>query len=253
MRGLQGCEPNDRARIPISAAKANMIPLLTAVAVSETVVAFCIASQAPPLVKLGQNLVEVVRSNKGARVVAKSVTGAFVIRLASDVSSTMKLRRTGDQVLAASQLVEIALICFVLILELVLSSLDNSLKRAGGLKRDVNVLQKKIRGLQADYLRLQDEVNVKLAKEEEKALTVEVNSQKQIIFDLRQKLEQTQVDVISKERELKSLRTNMKALEKQTEGFQNEYIRVLDDNENLRIQLSLFDRKYSNSGNKKNS
>ncbi len=92
-----------------------------------------------------------------------------------------------------------------------------------------------------------------MAKEEDRALVAEVKSQKQIIFDLRQKLEQAQVDVISKAKELKSVTTNLKALEKQTEGFQNEYTRVMDDNENLRIQLSLFDRKYARSGNKKNS
>lgn len=91
------------------------------------------------------------------------------------------------------------------------------------------------------------------AAKEDKTLGAEVKSQKEIIFDLRQKLEQAQVDVNSKEKELKSVTTNWKALEKQTEGFQNEYTRVIDDNENLRIQLSLFDRKYASSGNKKNS
>lgn len=134
-----------------------------------------------------------------------------------------------------------------------MSSLDHSLKRVDGLKGEVDTLKKKVKGAQADYLRLQDEVSVKLAKQEDRALAAEVKSQKQIIFDLRQKLEQAQVDAISKAKELKSVTTNLKALEKQTEGFQNEYTRVMDDNEDLRIQLSLFDRKYASSGNKKNS
>jgi len=107
-------------------------------------------------------------------------------------------------------------------------------------------------GAEADYIRLQDEVSVKLAKED-KPLAAELKSQKEIIFDLRHKLEKAQVDVNSKEKELKSVTTNLKALEKQTAGFRNEYTRVMDDNENLRTQLSLFDRKYSSSGNKKNS
>ena len=107
-------------------------------------------------------------------------------------------------------------------------------------------------GAQAAYVRLQDEVSLRAGKEE-KGLAAEVKSQKEIIFNLRQKLEQAQVDANSKEKELKSATTNLKALEKQTEGFQNEYTRVLDDNENLRIQLSLFDRKYASSSNKKNS
>lgn len=234
-----------------------MLPLLVAVACAESAVAFFLASKVPPLVKLGQSVVDVLRCNKGARVLVKTVTGAFVVRLASDLSSTLKLQRRGaavaDQLVARSQLLEITLICFVLILELILSSLDHSLKRVDGLKGEVDTLKKKVKGAQADYLRLQDEVSVKLAKQEDRALAAEVKSQKQIIFDLRQKLEQAQVDAISKAKELKSVTTNLKALEKQTEGFQNEYTRVMDDNENLRIQLSLFDRKYASSGNKKNS
>lgn len=234
-----------------------MLPLLVAVACAESAVAFFLASKVPPLVKLGQSVVDVLRCNKGARVLVKTVTGAFVVRLASDLSSTLKLQRRGaavaDQLVARSQLLEITLICFVLILELILSSLDHSLKRVDGLKGEVDTLKKKVKGAQADYLRLQDEVSVKLAKQEDRALAAEVKSQKQIIFDLRQKLEQAQVDAISKAKELKSVTTNLKALEKQTEGFQNEYTRVMDDNEDLRIQLSLFDRKYASSGNKKNS
>lgn len=237
-----------------------MLPLLIAVAGAEAVVAFCLASKVTPLVKLGQNVVDLLRCNKGARVVAKTVTGAVVVRLASDLTSTLKLQRrmersgaaVADPMLARSQMLEITLICFVLMLELILNSLDLSFKRADGLKREVDALKKKVKGAQADYLQLQDEMSLKLAKED-KALAAEVKSQKEIIFDLRKKLEQAQGDVNSKEKELKSVITNLKALEKQTEGFQNEYTRVIDDNENLRIQLSLFDRKYASSGNKKNS
>jgi B-cell receptor-associated protein 31 len=107
-------------------------------------------------------------------------------------------------------------------------------------------------GAQAEYLRLQDEQNAKAGKGDE-VLVEEVRSLKEIVSDLRQKLEQVQGDVNSKEKELKSAKANLKALEKQTEGFQNEYTRMMDDNENLRIQLSLFDRKYANSDTKKYS
>lgn len=92
-----------------------MLPLLVAVACAESAVAFFLASKVPPLVKLGQSVVDVLRCNKGARVLVKTVTGAFVVRLASDLSSTLKLQRRGaavaDQLVARSQLLEITLIC----------------------------------------------------------------------------------------------------------------------------------------------
>ncbi|KAG0560946.1 hypothetical protein KC19_9G026100 [Ceratodon purpureus] len=232
-----------------------MLPLLVAAAGAEAVVAFLLASRVTPLVEGGNAVVEVCRRNKAARVLVKTATGAFVVRLASDVSSALRLQRrvaVADQLLAQTQLLEIALICFVLILELAVNSLYLSLKRAAGLKQEVDSLKKQLKGAQAAYVKLQDEVSLKAAKEENR-LAVEVKSQKEIIFDLRQKLEQAQVDANSKEKELKSATTNLKALEKQTGGFQDEYMRVLDDNENLRNQLSLFDRKNASSGNKKNS
>ncbi|XP_024369577.1 uncharacterized protein [Physcomitrium patens] len=237
-----------------------MLPLLIAMAVVEAVVAYCLVSKVTPLVKLGQNVVDVFRSNKGARVVLKTVTGVVAVRLANDLSTVMKLHRQmeisgahiAEQLESRSQWLEITLICFVLILKLVVSSLDLSFKRADGLKRDVDVLKGKLKGAEAEYVRLQDELSSKSDKECE-ALAAEVKSQKGIITTLRQKLEQAQVHINSKEKELKSVVTNLKTLEKQTEGFQNEYTRVLDDNENLRIQLSQFDRHHSSSGSKKNS
>lgn len=107
-------------------------------------------------------------------------------------------------------------------------------------------------GAQTDFIRLQDEVSTKAAKEE-KAMAAEVKAQKEIIFELRQLLGRTQVDLNAKEKELKSVTTNFRALEKQAEGFQDEYMRVIDESENLRNQLSFFDRKYAGSGSKKNS
>ena len=38
---------------------------------------------------------------------------------------------------------------------------------------------------------------------------------------------------------------NVAAIRKQTEGLQLEYDRLVSDNESLRSQLSVFDRKYS--------
>lgn len=93
-----------------------MLPQLIAAAGAETVLAFFLASNATPLVKLGQNFVDVVRRNRLARAIAKTMTGSLVIRLASDFSSALKLQRriersADDDALATSQMLEITLIC----------------------------------------------------------------------------------------------------------------------------------------------
>lgn len=40
---------------------------------------------------------------------------------------------------------------------------------------------------------------------------------------------------------------NSLALKKQTEGLQLEYDRLLSDNDSLRAQLAVFDRKYAST------
>lgn len=226
-----------------------MLRLLLALAGAEIVVAYLLSSQIESVLKLGQKIVNWMRCSRSARIVVKSLTGAIVARLASTLRSTLI---SEDELVTQSLLLEITLTCFVLILLLILSSFDHSLKRAEGWKQQVDSLKKQLEGAQTDYIRLQDEVITKAAKEE-KGLAAEVKSQKEIIFDLRQKLEQVQVDLNAKEKELKSVTTNFRALEKQANGFQDEYMRVVDESKNLRNQLSFFDRKYAGSVSKKNS
>lgn len=82
---------------------------------------------------------------------------------------------------------------------------------------------------------------------------LEIKSLKEVIADLREKLEHLQLDNNSKDKEIKVAKASLNALKKQSQGFCNEYDRLMDDNENLRQQLSLFDRKYSSSDAKKYS
>jgi B-cell receptor-associated protein 31 len=109
-------------------------------------------------------------------------------------------------------------------------------------------------GAQEEYLRLQSEQqNSKKSKDEELAAAMEIKSLKDVVSDLRNKLERLQLDANSKEKEVKVLKVSMRALEKQTEGFRLEYNRLMDDNESLRNQLAVFDRKHSTLESKKNS
>jgi B-cell receptor-associated protein 31 len=109
-------------------------------------------------------------------------------------------------------------------------------------------------GAQEEYLRLQSEQqNSKKSKDEELAAAMEIKSLKDVVSDLRNKLEHLQLDANSKEKEVKVLKVSMRALEKQTEGFRLEYNRLMDDNESLRNQLAVFDRKQSTLESKKNS
>jgi B-cell receptor-associated protein 31 len=96
-------------------------------------------------------------------------------------------------------------------------------------------------GAQEEYLRLQSEQqNSKKSKDEELAAAMEIESLKDVVSDLRNKLERLQLDANSKEKEFKVLKLSMRALEKQTEGFCLEYNRLMDDNESLRNQLAAF-------------
>jgi B-cell receptor-associated protein 31 len=109
-------------------------------------------------------------------------------------------------------------------------------------------------GAQEEYLRLQSEQqNSKKSKDEELAAAMEIKSLKDVVSDLRNKLERLQLDANSKEKEVKVLKVSMRALEKQTEGFRLEYNRLMDDNESLRNQLAVFDWKHSTLELKKKS
>lgn len=62
-----------------------------------------------------------------------------------------------------------------------------------------------------------------------------------------------QADKDKLQRDLRSAEASVSAIRKQTEGLQLEFDKLLEENENLRAQLSLFDRKYSRGDEKKRS
>jgi B-cell receptor-associated protein 31 len=238
-----------------------MLILLGLMAVLESVVVFLLSSGIEPMVAIGRAALGILKSKTGSTL-AKAVSAAFVVLFASNISNVFRVQKRiakigasqADQSIIRSQLLEITLIGYCLLLGLMMTSLDSFLKQVDALTRNINVLKKQAKGAQEEYLRLQSEQqNSKKSKDEELAAAMEIKSLKDVVSDLRNKLERLQLDANSKEKEVKVLKVSMRALEKQTEGFRLEYIRLMDDNESLRNQLTVFDRKHSTLESKKNS
>ncbi|KAH8966157.1 hypothetical protein BDL97_03G009700 [Sphagnum fallax] len=238
-----------------------MLILLGLMAVLESVVVFLLSSGIEPMVAIGRAALGILKSKTGSTL-AKAVSAAFVVLFASNISNVFRVQKRiakigasqADQSIIRSQLLEITLIGYCLLLGLMMTSLDSFLKQVDALTRNTNVLKKQAKGAQEEYLRLQSEQqNSKKSKDEELAAAMEIKSLKDVVSDLRNKLERLQLDANSKEKEVKVLKVSMRALEKQTEGFRLEYNRLMDDNESLRNQLAVFDRKHSTLESKKNS
>ncbi len=69
-------------------------------------------------------------------------------------------------------------------------------------------------GAQEEYLRLQSEQqNSKQSKDDKLAAAMEIKSLKDVVSDLRNKLERLQLDANSKEKEVKVLKVSMRALQ----------------------------------------
>jgi hypothetical protein len=77
---------------------------------------------------------------------------------------------------------------------------------------------------------------------------MEIKSLKDVVSNLQNKLECSQLDANSKDKEVKVLKVNMRAFKRQTYGFHLEYNWLMDDNESLCNQLVVFDQKHSTSG-----
>jgi B-cell receptor-associated protein 31 len=238
-----------------------MLILLGLMAALESVVVFLLSSGIEPMVAIGRAALGLLKSKTGSTL-AKAVSAAFVVLFASNVSNVFRVQKRiakmgasqADQSIISSQLLEITLIGYCLLLGLMMTSLDSFLKQVDALTRNIDVLKKQAKGAQEEYLRLQSEQqNSKKSKDEELAAAMEIKSLKDVVSDLRNKLEHLQLDANSKEKEVKVLKVSMRALEKQTEGFRLEYNRLMDDNESLRNQLAVFDRKHSTLESKKNS
>lgn len=137
-----------------------------------------------------------------------------------------------------------------MILAVMINRTHYYLRGKRGLTVQLEVLRKQSKGAETEYLRLKEEKALDNADDEAKK---EIKSLKEVVADLREKLEHLQKDVQTKEKETKAAEANAQAIRKQSEGMALEYERLLEDNENLRTQVSSFDREHSRSASKKDT
>lgn len=135
---------------------------------------------------------------------------------------------------------------------LVISRLHHEFLQFESLKVEVETLKKQSQAAQNEYLRLKAEKSAPIERERAKALE-EIVSLKDLVADLRKKMENLQLESLDKDKVVKAAEANARALQKQSEGLLLEYDRLLEDNESLRSQLVSIDRKLSFTNTKKSA
>lgn len=198
-----------------------------------------------PLRKLAILGLDRVKRGHGP-VVVKTVAGTACVVLGSGVYSMVKIRRRGiedgaanptDQVLMAKHLLECTLMGATLFLALMIDRLHHYIRELRSRRKSVEVVKKQTRAFE-------DGKNGN--SEELKNLEEETGA-------LRGKVKQLESDIEMRTKDMHVAEANSVALRKQSEGFLLEYDRLLEENQNLRSQLQLLDRRLSRSGSKKNT
>lgn len=220
-------------------------------------------SKVPPLEKLACAILDLSKSTRGSAV-TKTLAGTLFIFLASSASTYMTTKshmmrehrearghidHSETFVLRTAEL-ESALSGFIMLLGLMVNRVHYYLRGKRGLTVQLEVLKKQSKNAETEYLRLKEEKNQSSGKDASEA---EIKSLKEVIADLREKVERLQKDVQTKDKETKAAEANAQAIRKQSEGMALEYERLLEDNDNLRTQVSTFDRQHSRSASKKDT
>lgn len=237
-----------------------MITLFIAIVLMEGGVALLLMLPLPPFHKLVVKGIDILTTARASAVV-RTLAGTLAIILASTISSIYKIETRiskfgsptpADHFMLRTYLLEAFLMGFCLFLMLVISQLHHQLQEICSLKLNIETLKKQAKSVEKEYLRLK--LEQKVPEEKSNAIVEdEITSLKDIIADLRKKMENLQLESREKDKAVKAAEANAKALQKQSEGFLLEYDRLLEDNQNLRTQLVSFDRKLSHSDSKKNA
>jgi hypothetical protein len=130
-----------------------MLILLGLMAVLESVVVFLLSSGIVPMVAIGRAALALLKSKTGSTL-AKAVSAALVVLFASNISNVFRVQKgiakmgavQVDQSIIRSQLLEITLIGYCLLLGLMMTSLDSSLKQVDALTWNINVPKKQAKG-----------------------------------------------------------------------------------------------------------
>eukprot|EP00270_Netrium_digitus_P011162 TRINITY_DN3531_c0_g1_i1.p1 TRINITY_DN3531_c0_g1~~TRINITY_DN3531_c0_g1_i1.p1 ORF type:complete len:245 (+),score=51.26 TRINITY_DN3531_c0_g1_i1:210-944(+) len=176
-------------------------------------------------------------------------------RSASQASSTITMvgaaRALEDRYELMKDALEAALIAFSLVLGLFVERLHEALKSGDHMKLNIEVLKKQAKGLENEYMRLKKEKEGGDSSNEENGQEAREKSLKARIEELKSENEKIQAELEAKVKEVKTAEASVGAIKKQTDGLRLEFDRLIDENDNLRAQLAVFDRQYSRSEDKK--
>lgn len=147
-----------------------------------------------------------------------------------------------------SEGIQSCLIVSSLLLGMAVVRLDELLRRSRSLQTSLDVVMKQAKGTQQAYMRQLEEKSDSAKGSESGA-----SAPPEELAALRRENGSLKSEKEKLHRDLRSADASEAALKKQTEGLQLEFNRLLEENESLRSQLSLFDRKYSAGDDKKRS
>ncbi|KAI4371147.1 hypothetical protein MLD38_019413 [Melastoma candidum] len=199
-----------------------------------------------PLRKLSILSLDRLKRGRGP-VVVKTVCGTLLVLLGSGVRSMAKIRGRGsddspvgptDQVLMARHMLETTLLGAILFLALMIDRLHHYIRELRLRRKGMEAAKTAGRGLEDGKANSLEDIKRSL-EEETRAL--------------REKVECLEADLAAKAKDVNTAKASAIALRKQSEGFLLEYDRLLEENQNLRRQLQVLDRRLSYSGTKKNS
>eukprot|EP00249_Psilotum_nudum_P004191 c17735_g1_i2 orf=374-1090(+) len=237
-----------------------MIALLTSIVVMEGCIVILLMIHLTVIQRPLMKGLEVLRTGKGAATV-KTVFGSVFIVLAATINSICKIERRTmelgsstptDQYVQCNHLLEASLLGYTLFLGLVINRLHHYLQQIVSLRINLETLNKQAKASETEYLRLKALHTSQERVENNYGSSKEIESLKGVISDLRQKVEELQLDLQEKNQAAEAAEANARALQKQSEVFLLEYDRLLEDNQHLRSQLVSLDRRLSHSDSGRN-
>lgn len=237
-----------------------MITFFIGVVLIEGGIALLLMFRFPPCYLLLMKGIDVLKTGRGPALI-RTLVGTVSIVLATTLSNMYKIEKRisklgsptpVDHFMLRTYLLEVSLMGYSLFLALIISHMHHQFQQIDSLKVNIETLKKQAKAVEKEYLRLNTEKNSPM-KKENAVIQQEIISLKDIVADLRKKMEGLQLQSLEKDKAAKAAEANARALQKQSEGFLLEYDRLLEDNQNLRSQLVSFDRRLSHSDVKKNA
>lgn len=196
-------------------------------------------------------------------LVHKGFAGSLALVLAPTLFHIFRVRRCiahsgspttfADRFTLQTHLIEASLIGLAYYLFMIMCQLHAHVCGVAVLRKELELLKRQAAETSLGASGLPNHGSL-LGKEEEiMAYCQKIDALETLVLDLRKKIEELEMECKAKDEEIRAAEANTKALQKQSEGFLLEYDRLLEDNQALRGQLSVVDKKllHSDSNRKK--